>query len=112
MPKDLFYNTGIATYIWLINNQKPVARRGKVQLINAIGRGILHAAAAQSGQEAGRNQRGPGRSILAIYEAFEESKVSKIFDTTDFGYTKVCVERPLRLRYDLKPEQRASAAPG
>ena len=43
--------------------------------------------------------------ILAIYEAFAETKVSKIFDTTDFGYTKVCVERPLRLRYDLQTEQ-------
>jgi type I restriction enzyme M protein len=45
-------------------------------------------------------------SILGIYEAFEESQVSKIFDTTDFGYTKVCVERPLRLRFDLTEAQR------
>ena len=45
-------------------------------------------------------------TILAIYEAFEEGKVSKVFDTTDFGYTKITVERPLRLRYDLTVEQR------
>ena len=45
-------------------------------------------------------------AILAVYEAFEETKVSKIFDTTDFGYTKVTVERPLHLRYDLSAERR------
>ena len=44
-------------------------------------------------------------NILGIYEDYSETKVSKIFDTTDFGYTKVCVERPLRLRYDLTPDQ-------
>ena len=48
-------------------------------------------------------------AILAVYEAFEETKVSKIFDTTDFGYTKVTVERPLRLRYDSARTAAASA---
>jgi type I restriction enzyme M protein len=106
LPNDLFYNTGIATYIWLINNRKPEERRGKVQLINASGeefRTMLRRNLGKKRVEIGEDH---SAAILAIYEAFEESKVSKIFATADFGYTKVCVERPLRLRYDLNPEQR------
>ena len=106
MPTDLFYNTGIATYIWLINNNKPKARRGKVQLINASGeefRTMLRRNLGKKRVEIGEDQ---ADAILAIYDAFEESKHSKMFDTIDFGYTKVTVERPLRLRYDLREEQR------
>jgi type I restriction enzyme M protein len=108
LPQDLFYNTGIATYIWLINNRKPSERRGRVQLINAAGeafRTMLRRNLGKKRVEIGEDQ---ASAILGIYEAFEESKVSKIFDTADFGYTKVTVERPLRLRYDLTPEQRAA----
>ena len=106
LPNDLFYNTGIATYIWLINNRKPAGRRGKVQLINAGGeefRTMLRRNLGKKRVEIGEDQ---SAAVLGIYEAFEENKVSKIFDTADFGYTKVCVERPLRLRFDLSAEQR------
>jgi type I restriction enzyme M protein len=106
MPNDLFYNTGIATYIWLINNRKPAARRGKVQLVNASGPEFATQLRRNLGKKRYEISEDQSASILGIYEAFEETKVSKIFDTTDFGYTKVCVERPLRLRYDLAPEQR------
>jgi type I restriction enzyme M protein len=106
MPNDLFYNTGIATYIWLINNRKPKERRGKVQLINASGEQFATELRRNLGKKRYEISEDQSAGILAIYEAFEETKVSKIFDTTDFGYTKVCVERPLRLRYDLTPEQR------
>jgi len=106
MPNDLFYNTGIATYIWLINNRKATERRGKVQLINATGENFCTSLRRNLGMKRVEISEDQATSILGIYEELAETKVSKIFDTTDFGYTKVCVERPLRLRYDLTPEQR------
>lgn len=106
MPNDLFYNTGIATYIWLINNRKPDERRGKVQLINAVGPEFYTMLRRNLGKKRVEIGEDQSAAILGIYEAFEDSKVSKIFDTADFGYTKVCVERPLRLHYDLTEDQR------
>ncbi len=93
MPTDMFFNTGIATYIWILSNHKAPERVGKVQLINAAGFG-----------EGMRKSLGNKRKQLSddsideitrIYGAFEESKISKIFDTTDFGYRRITVERPL-----------------
>ena len=110
MPNDLFYNTGIATYIWLINNRKPVSRQRKVQLINATGSEFCTLLRRNLGKKRYAISEDQLAAILAIYEECEESQVSKIFDTTDFGYTKVTVERPLRLRYDLTPEQRDTFA--
>jgi type I restriction enzyme M protein len=106
LPNGLFYNTPIATYIWLINNLKPATRRGKVQLINASGQEFGTQFRRNLGMKRVEISEDQSAAILGIYEAFEETKVSKLFDTTDFGYTKVCVERPLRVRYDLTPEQR------
>lgn len=106
LPNDLFYNTGIATYIWLINNRKPAARRNRVQLINATGPEFYTMLRRNLGKKRVEISEDQSAAVLAIYEAFEETKVSRIFDTEDFGYTKVCVERPLRLRYDLTEEQR------
>ena len=106
LPNDLFYNTGIATYIWLINNRKPKNRRGKVQLINANGEGFYTMLRRNLGKKRVEISEDQSAAILDIYNDFEETPVSKIFDNQDFGYTKVCVDRPLRLRYDLTEEQR------
>jgi type I restriction enzyme M protein len=106
LPNDLFYNTGIATYVWLIDNRKSAGRRDKVQLINATGPEFYTMLRRNLGKKRVEISEDQSASILGIYAAFEESKVSKTFDTSDFGYTKVCVERPLRLRYDLSEEQR------
>jgi type I restriction enzyme M protein len=106
LPNDLFYNTGIATYIWLINNRKPIERRGKVQLINANGADFYTLLRRNLGKKRVEISEDQSAAILGIYQAFLESKVSQIFDTTDFGYTKICVERPLRLRYALTESQR------
>ena len=106
LPNDLFYNTGIATYIWLINNRKPKNRRGKVQLINANGEGFYTMLRRNLGKKRVEISEDQSTAILDIYNDFEETPVSKIFDNQDFGYTKVCVNRPLRLRYDLTEEQR------
>lgn len=106
LPNDLFYNTGIATYIWIINNRKAAGRRGKVQLINATGPDFYIMLRRNLGKKRVEISEDQSAAILGIYDAFEESKVSKIFDTADFGYTKVTVERPLRLRFDLTEAQR------
>jgi type I restriction enzyme M protein len=108
LPNDLFYNTGIATYIWLINNRKPDIRAGKVQLINANGTEFGTQLRRNLGKKRYEISEDQSAAILAIYEAFEQTKLSKIFDIEDFGYTKLTVERPLRLRYDLSPEQRTA----
>lgn len=94
LPNDIFYNTGIATYIWVLSNKKKGTKRErKVQLINA-----------NELYEKRRNSLGNKRNdisdeqiakITQIYGNFEENELSKIFDTTDFGYTKITVERPL-----------------
>jgi type I restriction enzyme M protein len=92
--------------IWLISNRKPAARRNRAQLINATGPEFYTMLRRNLGKKRVEISEDQSAAVLAIYEAFEETKVSRIFDTEDFGYTKVCVERPLRLRYDLTAEQR------
>lgn len=92
LPNDIFYNTGIATYIWVLCKTKSAARRGRVQLINANG---LFAKRRKSlGNK--RNDIPPDAiaEICQLYGDFAESKISKIFDVADFGYTKITVERP------------------
>jgi type I restriction enzyme M protein len=108
LPNDLFYNTGIATYIWLLNNRKPKVRRDKVQLINANGEAFYISLRKNLGKKRVEISEEQASAIVDIYETFEDSPLSKIFDTEDFGFTKVTVERPLRLRFDLTPEQRAT----
>jgi type I restriction enzyme M protein len=94
MPTEMFYNTGIATYIWMVTNRKPKHRKGKVQLINAVD------FAAPMRKSLGNKRKyftdDHIQQITRIYTDFAESKVSKIFDNEDFGYTKVTVERPLQ----------------
>ena len=103
LPKDMFYNTGIATYIWILSNHKPAERKGKVQLIDATNefeklRKNLGDKRAEIGQD-NLNR------IVRIYADFEESEQSKIFKTNDFGYTTITVEQPLRLSWAVTPER-------
>ena len=79
LPNDLFYNTGIATYIWLINNRKPDKRRNKVQMINATGLDFYTMLRRNLGKKRVEISEDQSSAILGTYEAFEESKVSKIF---------------------------------
>lgn len=96
MPNDFFFNTGIATYIRVIDNAKEPRRRGKVQLINASG--IYTKMRKSLGNK--RNELSPEQigQIVALYEAFEDAgpKLSKVFANEEFGYLTVSVERPLR----------------
>lgn len=96
MPNDFFFNTGIATYIWVIDNTKEPRRKGKVQLINA--NGIF--TKMRKGLGSKRNEFSDEQivQIVSLYKAFDEAdgKLSKVFDNKDFGYLTVTVERPLR----------------
>ena len=95
LPLNLFYNTGIATYVWVLTNRKPAHRRGKVQLIDATQwYQPLRKNLGKKNCELGEDDIA---RICDTFLAFKESEQSKIFDNAAFGYWKVTVERPLRL---------------
>ena len=95
LPLNLFYNTGIATYVWVLANRKPEHRRGKVQLIDATAwHRSLRKNLGKKNCELGEDDI---ERICNAFLAFEETEQSKIFDNEAFGYWKVTVERPLRI---------------
>ncbi len=93
LPTDMFYNTGISTYIWILSNHKSVGRRGKVQLINAVE--MYQKLRKNLGAKRKELSNSDIEKIVKLYLKFEESKDSKIFNSEDFGYTAITVERPL-----------------
>ncbi len=94
LPNDIFYNTGIATYIWVLSNKKAGTKReGKVQLINA--NGLFEKRRKALGNKRNDIPESEIAEITQLYGDFKESDISKIFDNEDFGYTKITVERPL-----------------
>lgn len=130
LPTEMFYNTGIATYVWILSNHKPAHRRGKVQLINAAkeraktgGRG--RSGGGESGEpvdnifyQAMRKSLGSKRrelteegieTIVKTYGQFAENEFSKIFNYEAFGYRRITVERPLQLAIYPKDELRLAA---
>ena len=95
LPNDIFYNTGIATYIWVLSNKKAGTKReGRVQLINA--NGLYEKRRKALGNKRNDIPESAIAEITRLYGDFVESEISKIFDTADFGYTKITVERPLK----------------
>ena len=95
LPNDIFYNTGIATYIWVLSNKKAGTKReGKVQLINA--NALFEKRRKALGNKRNDIPEDAISEITRLYGDFRESEISKIFDTADFGYTKIVVERPLK----------------
>lgn len=94
LPNDIFYNTGIATYIWVLSNNKEKRRMGKVQLINA--NGLYEKRRKSLGNKRNDIPQTAIDEIAKIYGDFRENKLSKIFKNEDFGYRKVVIERPLR----------------
>ena len=95
LPLNMFYNTGIATYVWVLTNRKPEHRRGKVQLIDAT-RWFqpLRKNLGNKNCELGEEEI---TRICETFLAFEETEESQIFDNAAFGYWKVTVDRPLRI---------------
>lgn len=105
LPDQLFYNTGIYTYIWVLSTAKRPERQGLVQLIDA--RDLFDKMPKSLGNK--RNELGPTHvsEIVSLYENFVEGPRSKIMRNEQFGYTKVTIERPLLLRYESNEENRA-----
>ena len=117
LPEQLFYNTGIATYVWLVTNRKTPARQGKVQLIDASSFWVpMRKSLGDKRREIPFEQ---AREIVRILADFrdgdtrkvrkdgkeEEVVVSRVFPTTQFGFRKITVERPLRLNFLASPER-------
>nr|WP_217178676.1 class I SAM-dependent DNA methyltransferase [Methanofollis liminatans] len=123
LPDQLFYNTGISTYIWVLTNRKAEERKGKVQLIDARQFFVkMKKSLGNKRNKIGEKDEGePDQigEITRIYGAFRDGEtrligtngdeksvvVSKIFDNEDFGYQKITVERPLRLNFQATPER-------
>src|SRR5690606_38912513 len=110
LPESMFYNTGIGTYVWVVTNRKERRRKGKVQLLDA--RDVWTA----GGSEDSKRSLGDKRrhmtvaqidEIVRLYGDFTEGPRSKIFDNADFGFTRVTIERPLRLRYQMTTDDKA-----
>ncbi len=101
LPDQLFHNTGIHTYVWVLSNRKPESRRGKVELVDA--RGFFSKMRRSLGSK--RNELSPAHieEITRLYANNEPGEFVQIRDAHEFGYQRVCVERPLRLRYVLPP---------
>lgn len=94
MPDQLFYNTGISTYIWIVTNRKPAKRKGKVQLINAVN--FFEKMRKSLGNKRNYITDKQIEEITRIYAELKEGDHCKVFSNEHFGYTKVTVERPLR----------------
>ncbi len=103
LPDQLFYNTGLATYIWLLTNRKRPSRKGQVQLIHAVN----FAERMPRSLGAKRNQIPLAQieAICAIHREFREGPHSKILHNEDFGYRRLTIERPLRLNFQASPER-------
>jgi type I restriction enzyme M protein len=103
LPEQLFYNTGIPTYVWVLTNRKPKGRKHKVQLIDATA--IWAPMRKSLGDK--RREITPAQieDITRLFEAYRECAQVRIFKTSDFGYRKVTVERPLRLNFQASPER-------
>lgn len=103
MPDQLFYNTGISTYVWILTNKKDPLRIGKVQLID--GTSFYQKMKKSLGNKRHELSQKHIDEIVRIYGSMKEGEYCKIFDNTDFGYQKIVVERPLRLNFMISEER-------
>jgi type I restriction enzyme M protein len=94
LPTDMFYNTGIATYIWVMSNHKANERTGKIQLIN--GADFYQKMRKNLGSKRKELSESDIKAIVKLYADFKETKESKIFEGIDFGFSSITVERPLK----------------
>ena len=106
LPNDMFYNTGIATYIWVLSNKKEQRRKGKVQLIDASG--IYSKMRKSLGSKSNELTETHIQQIADAFKDFQQNEISRIFENDDFAYWSITVERPLRLAWQVT-EERLSA---
>jgi type I restriction enzyme M protein len=102
LPTEMFYNTGIATYIWVLTNRKRKQRRGKVQLINAVD--LFVKMRKSLGNKRNELSSGNIAEVVELYGDVTKNGRSKVFDNDDFGYRQITVERPLRLAFRVTPD--------
>ncbi len=114
LPGELFYNTGITTYVWILTNRKTPERRGKALLVNGAATRKENEKKMDIFAQKMRKSLGDKRNelteahiteLVCLSRAFEESAYSKIFENTDFGYRRIQVERPLRLNFQTSAER-------
>ncbi len=103
LPTDMFYNTGIATYIWILSNRKEEQRKGKIQLIDATQ--MFRKMRKSLGSKRNELSDQDIDTIVKLYGEFQNNENSKLFDNEDFGYSTIIVERPLRLNFQASPER-------
>lgn len=103
MPVDLFYNTGIATYVWILSKNKRPERKGKIQLIDASQ--IYHKLRKPLGNKKNEFSPEDRADITRLYANFEENEVSKIYDNTEFIYREYTVMQPLQRSYGFSEER-------
>jgi type I restriction enzyme M protein len=103
MPTEMFYNTGIATYVWVVTNRKSKKRKGKVQLVDATS--FFQKMRKSLGNKRSEMSAEHIAEVCRIYGEFVPGKHCKIFDNEDFGYWRITVERPLRLNFSFAPER-------
>ena len=110
LPEQLFYNSDIGTYIWIVTNRKEERRIGKIQLLDARS---MWTAGTDEGKSYGSSPKRRHLSheqikeIVSLYRRFQDSDHSKILDNADFGYTRIRIERPMRLRYCMSVEDKS-----
>lgn len=110
LPEQMFYNTGIGTYVWVVTNRKEKRRKGKIRLLDA--RDIWTAGGSEDNKRSLGDKRrhitgSQINEIVKLYDRQTDGETSKTFDNADFGHTRVTVERPLRLRYQMTTEDKA-----
>lgn len=108
LPNDIFYNTGIPTYIFIMTNRKPKHRKGQIQLINANGENFFAKMKKSLGSKRNELTKANIDDITKLYLDFKETEYSKIFDNNEFGYAQIIVHRPLRLMTQFTPKRIAS----
>lgn len=101
LPKDMFYNTGISTYIWVLSNRKTDERKGRVQLLD--GREMKKKLSRGLGSKRNELSEKNIKAIVTLYTGFENCEHSKIFRNEDFLYRTITVERPLKLNWQASP---------
>jgi len=111
LPEQMFYNTGIGTYVWIVTNSKEKRRKGEIQLVDAREVFVpMRRSLGNKRRKIGEGSDGEPNQISDIVQLFgrlAQNERCKIFDNADFGYTRVTVERPLRLRYQMDAERKA-----
>jgi type I restriction enzyme M protein len=107
LPEQMFYNTGIQTYLWILTNQKPAKSRGKVMLINASGPQFWTPMGTSVGAKRREITEEQRETLLDTFKKYRDSDAVRVFPSTEFGYRKIQVERPLRLNFSNAPERLA-----